>query len=100
MVVTDAAVLSTLASSVLLITDADKTQSNHLKQAVDHFREVNANLIGIVLNRISIRNDGYYSSKWKYYDKSYGYGYHQGSITTNINGRNLANLVRKILKIK
>ncbi len=77
MVVTDASVLSQLVSGVVLVIDAEKTPKAHLKQATDYLREVNANLLGIVMNRLSPKSDGYYYHYY-YYRKSYysdgGYG--------------------------
>jgi non-specific protein-tyrosine kinase len=103
MIVTDAAVLSTLVHGVVLVADADRTQKNHLRQVMEHLKEVNANLIGVVLNRLSPKSDGYY---YHYYyrnvysrDNSYGYGYGQEpSITTNSNGRGLSGLLEGMFK--
>ncbi len=61
MAVTDAVVLSTQVDSVVLVTEAGQTQRGPLKHTVDQLREVKANLVGIVLNRLSTRGgDGYY----------------------------------------
>ncbi|MCI0397506.1 MAG: polysaccharide biosynthesis tyrosine autokinase, partial [Chloroflexi bacterium] len=67
--VTDAVVLSTQVDSVLLISDANRTRQAHLKQLIDQLREVNAHVIGVVLNRLSPRGDGYYY--YYYYRNSY-----------------------------
>jgi hypothetical protein len=57
--VTDAVVLSTLATSVLMVIDAGRTRRVQLKQAVQRLREAKAGLVGVVLNRLSPRNEGY-----------------------------------------
>jgi len=81
LIVTDAAVLSTLTSGVILIANTDTTTKNGLKQAVEQLRGVNSNinLLGVVLNDLSPQRDGYYYNyyyyKKSYYrDESYGYG--------------------------
>lgn len=50
--VTDPLILSTLADSVLLIINAKKTRQNELKQVVKRLHEVDANLLGVVMNRL------------------------------------------------
>lgn len=66
--VTDAVILSTRMDSVLLVAKASATRRNQLKQAVQRLREVNANLSGVVLNRLTPANGEYY---FYYYEKSY-----------------------------
>ncbi len=78
MIVTDAVVLSTLVDGSIMVIDAETTQKGQLKQATDRLREVNANILGIVANRISPKSDGYsgyfqYSQYRKYDDGTYGY---------------------------
>lgn len=67
--VTDAVVLSTLVDSVVVVTEAGRTQRTPLRQSVNQLREVKANLVGVVLNRLPSRGpDGYY---YYYYRNSY-----------------------------
>jgi non-specific protein-tyrosine kinase len=78
MIVTDAVVLSTLVNGSILVIDAVSTQKNQLKQAADRLQEVNANILGVVVNRISPKSDGFqsyylYSNYQKYGDGTYGY---------------------------
>jgi len=104
MIVTDAVVLSTQVQGVILVADADKTQKNQLRQVTEHLREVNANLIGVVLNRLSPKTDGYYYHYYYYryastQGKSYGYGYGQESTAApSSNGRGLSGLINSMLK--
>jgi capsular exopolysaccharide synthesis family protein len=67
--VTDAAVLSRRVEGVLLVIDAGSTRRGHLKQAAEQLEGANANLIGVVLNRLSPRSDGYYT--YYYYRHAY-----------------------------
>jgi len=85
LIVTDAAVLSALCSGTILIVNAESTTRNALKQAVEQLRGLNSkvNLLGIVLNDLSLKRDGYYYNYY-YYKKSYygdesaGYGMEAG----------------------
>ena len=67
--VTDPVVLSTRADSVLLVSQAGSIRKNQLKAAVEQLREVKANLIGVVLNRVSGKTSGYFY--YNYYNTSY-----------------------------
>lgn len=67
--VTDAVVLSTRADSVLVVASVGSTRRSQLKQAVERLREVNASVAGVVLNRLTGRNDTYYY----YYTSREGY---------------------------
>lgn len=73
--VTDAAVLSSLADGVVLVVKVGKTKLAALAQSVEQLRQVNAKLIGIVLNEVNprklyyYRNYGYYKSAKYYYEE-------------------------------
>jgi non-specific protein-tyrosine kinase len=69
--VTDPVVLSTRSDSVLLVSSAGQTRRTQLRLAIEQLREVNANMIGVVLNRVSAKTSGYY-----YYD-NYSSSYYQ-----------------------
>ena len=78
LIVTDSVVLSTRVDTTILVIDADKTQKNQLRQTVDRLREVNANILGIVVNRLNSKMSGYHDYyHYHYYHKSangsYGY---------------------------
>jgi non-specific protein-tyrosine kinase len=70
--VTDAVVLSTQVQSVLLVVNAGRTGRSQLKRSTERLREVNAKLIGAVLNGLSRKSDAY--SYYYYYQDTY---YHQ-----------------------
>lgn len=60
LVVTDAVILGTRVDGVLLVNDAGRTRRNEARHAAEKFRRVQANLLGVVLNRLSGRRNGYY----------------------------------------
>ena len=68
MAVTDSVVLSTQVDSVVMVTEAGRTQRTPLKTSVKQLRDVKANLLGVVVNRLSARADNYY---YYYYQSSY-----------------------------
>lgn len=69
MVVTDAVVLSRLVDGVLILTDAGHTKRAAARQTVERLRQVDAKLLGVVLNRVSPHEHGYYA-----YQGYYGQG--------------------------
>ena len=96
LIVTDAVVLSTQADGAILVIDGDQTQKNQLRQAVDRLREVNANMLGVVVNRLSSKTDGY-SGYYQYYYRRYGdssYGHPHSSPGKNGKGGILKRLRR------
>lgn len=68
-VVTDAAVLSTNVDGVVLVVAAKQTEIDVVKSAQDLLQKVNANILGVVMNKIDINERSYY--KYRYY-KYYG----------------------------
>lgn len=58
--VTDAIILCRRVSGVIVVAHAGKTRQPHLKHVVSHLKSVEANVLGIVLNRISARRGNYY----------------------------------------
>ena len=68
--VTDAAVLATVVGGVLLVVGADRANRDHVRRSLESLAAVNANLLGVVFNRMPIKTGhGYYGS-YHYY----GYG--------------------------
>jgi capsular exopolysaccharide synthesis family protein len=65
LVVTDSLLLATLADSVIMVCSAKQTRGKTLKKSVARLKDVNANLIGIVLNRVP-RSPG---SAYRYYQE-------------------------------
>jgi non-specific protein-tyrosine kinase len=92
LVVTDAAILSTQSDGTLIVVDADHTNKSNLTQCTDRLREVNANLLGVVVNRLSPKADGYYYYyQYYYYQKStqkeYGYLGESDPVSPDGNGK-------------
>jgi non-specific protein-tyrosine kinase len=65
MMVTDAVVLSKLVDGVVLLADSGRTKRTAARQLADRLRQVDANILGVVLNRVSSRGQSYYA--YKYY---------------------------------
>jgi capsular exopolysaccharide synthesis family protein len=68
----DALLLAPYADGTVLIAGAGMVNRDLVKKAADQLRQANANLIGVVLNGVDIRREGYYSQYYKYYSKYYG----------------------------
>lgn len=68
-VLSDATILSTQSDGVLLILDSGKTRAEIAKRAVTALRQVNAHIIGALLNRMPARGSGYYY--YYYYQGDY-----------------------------
>jgi Mrp family chromosome partitioning ATPase len=62
-------VLATEVDGVILIAEAGKTRRKELKGVVDQLRSVNANVIGVVLNRLKTTKSGYYYRYYDYYQR-------------------------------
>jgi len=60
LVVADAVILGTRVDGVLLVNDVGRTRRSEARQGAEEFRRVRANLLGVVLNRLSRRRGGYY----------------------------------------
>jgi Mrp family chromosome partitioning ATPase len=76
LVVSDALVLSTLASGVIYVVRADFTPYPMAQEGLKRLRRANAHLIGGVLNQTPLSKKGGYG-KYGYYDEQYygSYGY-------------------------
>jgi tyrosine-protein kinase len=68
--VTDAAVLAQRVDGVLLVLQAGVTRRAEAEHAVERLRQVNANVLGVVLNAVPMRKGGhyYYYYYHRYYD--------------------------------
>ena len=85
MAVSDTAVLSGLVDGVLLVLDAGKTRREMAVRALTGLRQVQAHVLGVVLNRMPSRGPGsyYYYYYYSHYD---GYGSESGSGKKQRNG--------------
>jgi capsular exopolysaccharide synthesis family protein len=68
-VVTDAAILSTCSDGVLLVCAAGQVAKEAVQRSKELLKNVNANIIGVVLNKIRANSKGYYQY---YYEDYYG----------------------------
>jgi succinoglycan biosynthesis transport protein ExoP len=59
LVVADAAILSNYTDGILLIVDTGRTRNSEIKKCVEELQRAHANLIGLVINRMSKRSSGY-----------------------------------------
>jgi len=66
--VTDAAVLGARVDGVLVVYEAGNTRREAAKQVVSELQRVDANILGVVLNRLSKGHGGYYYYYYYYSD--------------------------------
>lgn len=89
--VTDSVVLSTLVDGTLLVGYSGKTRRNQLEQAALKLKEVNAHIMGLVLNYLSPKSGGYYYNYYYsdtyYHDDSAGDGANSGKSRRRRKGR-------------
>jgi succinoglycan biosynthesis transport protein ExoP len=72
LVVADAVILSSKVDGVLMVNDAGGTRRHAAERAAEELRRVKANLLGVVLNRLSGRRNGYYRYYHYYYRNGNG----------------------------
>jgi Mrp family chromosome partitioning ATPase len=65
--VADVAVLAPAVDGVLLVLEAGRTPREAAQHAVESLRQVGANLVGVVLNGVSIHKGSYYHYYSEYY---------------------------------
>jgi len=68
----DALVLTPRTDGVVLVVKAGLMNRELVKNTVDQLKLAQANLLGIVLNRVDLKREGYYKYYHKYYSKYYG----------------------------
>ncbi len=81
--VTDASVLAPLMDGVLLVVRPGKTRARALGRTLELLRQVKANVLGVVLNDVSLRGNAYgysykYYRNYSAYQKYYGDNYKDG----------------------
>ena len=65
--VTDAMILSTLVDGVVFVVESGATVRGAVTRARKVLQNVGANVLGIVLNKVDVRHDGYYGEYDHYY---------------------------------
>lgn len=68
----DALILAPQTDGVVLLIKAGSVNRNLIRKTVEQLELARANLIGVVLNDVDIKKDGYYRYYHKYYSKYYG----------------------------
>jgi len=76
--VTDAAALAPSMDGVLMVVQPGKTRASALRQALEQLRQVNANVLGVVLNDVNIRGRAY-GYHYKYYQNYSAYKNYHGT---------------------
>src|SRR5208283_1502302 len=77
--VTDGRILATIVEGAILVVRGGYTPQELAQQAQFHVRDVGAHLIGVVLNDVDVRQNGYYQSYYGYGS----YGESKGQIVKN-----------------
>jgi capsular exopolysaccharide synthesis family protein len=71
LLVTDGILLSTLTDGVVLVVESGSTSRGALNRVRRILDRAGANTLGAVLNKLANRVDGYYSSRYGYYNYTY-----------------------------
>ncbi|MFC1857295.1 polysaccharide biosynthesis tyrosine autokinase [Thermodesulfobacteriota bacterium] len=69
LVTTDALLIGSQTDGVLLIVKAGFMKREAVKKAVDQIERAQANIIGVALNQVDVKAEGYYKYYSKYYEE-------------------------------
>ena len=69
---TDALLIAPLTDGAVLVVKSGNTDRKIIQDAVDQFKTVKQPVIGMVLNQVDMRKEGYYRYYQKYYTSYYG----------------------------
>jgi len=84
--VADASILSSSTSGVIIVVDGDKTRSSALQRALGILKNANANVLGVVINKLKRPRFGYgYPYYYYYYDSYYRYYGEDDEVSLNGN---------------
>jgi len=75
--VTDAAILSQVTDGTIIVVKASETDKAAVRRAARQLQDVNANIVGVVLNDVDFEDGGYYRHHYYYYyyyRNKYAYG--------------------------
>lgn len=92
--VTDAAILSTAADGAILVTRQGTTRREQVQDSADSLRQVNARILGTVLNFVPLRKRRRYGYGYEY-GYGYGYGYESKPATEQPKGADEPAAVQK-----
>ncbi len=68
-VVSDTTIMASYMEGVLLVAKPGQTRADDLRRSISALEQVEAQLLGVLLNEVPLKNSGYY------YDYGYKYGY-------------------------
>lgn len=68
-IVTDSAILSTLVDGTIIVIEAGKTEIGAAVNCKESLDKVNANIIGVVINKIPVKGDSYYNYRYYQYEE-------------------------------
>lgn len=78
MAATDAAIVGRIVDGMILVVQPEKNHRRLVLRAVESLTSIQANLVGIVANRVGDEKDGGYYGYGSGYGYGYGYGYGSG----------------------
>ena len=71
--VIDAAIIANKCDASILALSSDKCSRGFVKGVIAQLRSANPNFLGVVLNKVDMKNNSYYGKKYGgYYGKKYG----------------------------
>ncbi|ODS30690.1 MAG: Succinoglycan biosynthesis transport protein [Candidatus Scalindua rubra] len=73
MSVTDATILARLTDASLLLVKTGETNRDAVKRSIAQFNDINAKVLGVVMNNVDLSKGSYYYHYYQYYYR-YGYG--------------------------
>ena len=68
LLISDSVALSSMVDSTVLVVENKKTKLNDVKKVRKSIEDVNGSILGVILNRVSLKDK-------RYYGKGYGYYY-------------------------
>lgn len=82
-IVTDASILSAIVDGTVLVCASGQASIGETRRAKELLKNVNANIIGVVLNKISMKQRNYYQYYYTYYGEEYDSGKNKKRLKTN-----------------
>jgi capsular exopolysaccharide synthesis family protein len=76
MSVTDALIVTQISGNVVVVVESGSTDRKAAKHALRQLAEVEAKILGIVLNEAKVAKDRYYGRYYRYYRRYYKYDYY------------------------
>ena len=87
-IVTDALTIHDLITGYILVTRSGKSDARSVRSLIEDMRQLNANIVGVVLNDIDAKAGGYTSHYYGRYGRYYGYGRYGDDNSNNSNNSN------------